>query len=684
MHPSDWPYERAPLAAQCAAGWAAIAAACHAHGATVIASLDHAGGQGSSAYSQRELWAPSRVPEVNAREVPKWMEADDIAAVVARLRRRRRHRRRRRLRRRGDQRRPAQPGAPVPQRPHQPPRRRVGPSARCSPGRSSSAVRAAVGDAVVGLRLSCDELAPWAGITPEMAPAIAAELVAEGIDYVVVVRGSIFSVEKTRADFHEPVGYNIDVCRAGAGRAARAHRCSCRARSTPPRPSGPSASTWPTPPRSPAARSPTPTSRQAGRPGSSTASARASAATRRARSATAATPSSLASASPPAATRPTTPTGSPSSPRPRDVVVVGGGVAGLETARVAAARGHHVRIVEQSRRARRCGRAAPPRRAARRLAGPRVRRRAGHRAARAPTTLDATADEVVVQCTGARPGRCRSRCSTARTWSTCSTRGTPCSTAPTPLARRRAHRPVRPHRRPHRRRPRRTAGRPRRADHPGPDRRQRAVRAPATSRRPTPASPSAASASSAGRCCAWPAPARSSWRTASAASDAPSRAWPWSTAASACPPTRCPTCTTRPATASPRAPSWKPCSKAARACPLAAEVDVRPARRRAVGHGRHHRRHRAVLDRHRVRAGRRVRRRVERREGALAGGYRPARLGRHHPRPRRRRPAHRRHRQPPARRRHRPRAAARALAPGARELLAALRKPRASPTHWSR
>ena len=66
---------------------------------------------------------------------------------------------------------------------------------------------------VVGLRLCCDELAPWAGITPEMAPPIAASLVDAGLDYVVVVRGSIYSAEKTRADFHEPPGYNIGVCR---------------------------------------------------------------------------------------------------------------------------------------------------------------------------------------------------------------------------------------------------------------------------------------------------------------------------------------------------------------------------------------------------------------------------------------------------------------------------------------
>jgi 2,4-dienoyl-CoA reductase-like NADH-dependent reductase (Old Yellow Enzyme family) len=59
---SDWPYERAPLAAVTADGWASIVSACRPHGALVIASLDHAGGQGSSAYSQRPLWAPSRVP----------------------------------------------------------------------------------------------------------------------------------------------------------------------------------------------------------------------------------------------------------------------------------------------------------------------------------------------------------------------------------------------------------------------------------------------------------------------------------------------------------------------------------------------------------------------------------------------------------------------------------------------
>ena len=217
VHDSDWPYERAPLASRCTSGWAHIAKACHHHGSLVIASLDHAGGQGSSAYSQQPLWAPSRVPEVNSREVPKWMEHDDIMAVIEGF------------------------GAAT----------RLAIGAGCdgveiNAGQHSlvrqflsgltnqrgdeyadrmlfarqvvHAVRnAAIAirpDAIVGLRLSCDELAPWAGITPEMAPEIARELCELGIDYVVVVRGSIFSAEKTRPDFHEPTGFNVDTCRA--------------------------------------------------------------------------------------------------------------------------------------------------------------------------------------------------------------------------------------------------------------------------------------------------------------------------------------------------------------------------------------------------------------------------------------------------------------------------------------
>jgi mycofactocin system FadH/OYE family oxidoreductase 1 len=215
VHASDWPYERSPLASACGEGWSAIAQACHAHGSLMVAALGHAGGQGSSAYSQRELWAPSRVPEVNAREVPKWMEAEDIAAVVSGFR---------------DAAALAVAsgcdGVEINAGQHSLIRQFLsgltnhrddewGTDRLRFAREVLTAVRTVAAGKVVGLRLSCDELAPWAGITPDQAPEIAAALCADGlVDYLVVTRGSIFSVEKTRADFHEPAMVNVDVCRA--------------------------------------------------------------------------------------------------------------------------------------------------------------------------------------------------------------------------------------------------------------------------------------------------------------------------------------------------------------------------------------------------------------------------------------------------------------------------------------
>lgn len=217
VHDSDWPYERSPLAALAGHGWSDIAAAVHRHGALALASLDHAGGQGSSAYSQRVLWAPSRVPEVNTREVPKWMEEADVAAVIDGFA----HAAALAMTAGCD-------GVEINAGQHSLVRQFLsgltnhrddgwGHDRTLFARRVIERVRAAVGDGVVGLRLSCDELAPWAGITPEMAPAIAATLLAAGADHVVVVRGSIFSAEKTRPDHHEPSGHNVETCRSVRG-----------------------------------------------------------------------------------------------------------------------------------------------------------------------------------------------------------------------------------------------------------------------------------------------------------------------------------------------------------------------------------------------------------------------------------------------------------------------------------
>ena len=75
---------------------------------------------------------------------------------------------------------------------------------------------------MLGLRLCCDELAPWAGITPADVPR---DL---DIDYLVPVRGSGLTVGATRPDRHTPPGFNRALCtsvpRTGAGRAAGQRR----------------------------------------------------------------------------------------------------------------------------------------------------------------------------------------------------------------------------------------------------------------------------------------------------------------------------------------------------------------------------------------------------------------------------------------------------------------------------
>jgi 2,4-dienoyl-CoA reductase (NADPH2) len=224
VHPSDWPYERAPLAADCGPGWAAVAAGCHPVGALVLAGLGHAGGQGSSAYSQSALWAPSRVADAINREMPMEMERDEIDQLVdgfaaaARL--------------------SAEAGLDGVEID-------IGPISLLRQFHSGltnlrtdaygtdklrltlevvAAVRHQVGAGqVVSVRLCCDELAPWAGVTPEQAAEHVAAL-AQQVDMVVVVRGGPFSVSAYRPDGHAPPSFNADLCRgmreAAGGRAA--------------------------------------------------------------------------------------------------------------------------------------------------------------------------------------------------------------------------------------------------------------------------------------------------------------------------------------------------------------------------------------------------------------------------------------------------------------------------------
>ena len=212
VHPSDWPYERSPRVGDARVGWEQIAQVCHPHGTLALAALGHAGGQGSSAYSQAPLWAPSRVPEVASREVPKWMEPEDIAEVIhgfatgARL---------------------AHDcgldGVEVNAGQYSLIRQFLsgltnqrsdewGSDRLLFARRVLEEVRAGVVSGVVGLRLSCDELAPWAGLVPEAAAEVAAAL-GDLVDYVTVVRGSIYTTSAYRPDTHVEPGFNVELAR---------------------------------------------------------------------------------------------------------------------------------------------------------------------------------------------------------------------------------------------------------------------------------------------------------------------------------------------------------------------------------------------------------------------------------------------------------------------------------------
>lgn len=203
VHASDHPYEYAPAVDR--DGWAAIATACRPYGTAVLAGLGHAGAQGSSAYHRRALWAPSPVPDPSSREVPRAMGADDVAALVAGF---------------ADAAARAVAagcdGVEVAAGQHALLRQFLsGLTNHRDDGYGTdrarllvevlTAVRAAVPDAVVGLRLAVDELAPWAGVTPGEAGAVLAR-VAGLVDLVTGVRGSGFSVGATRPDAHTPPG----------------------------------------------------------------------------------------------------------------------------------------------------------------------------------------------------------------------------------------------------------------------------------------------------------------------------------------------------------------------------------------------------------------------------------------------------------------------------------------------
>jgi mycofactocin system FadH/OYE family oxidoreductase 2 len=223
VHPSDWPYQYAlqgylPETVQAIA---AVTERIHAHGALALVQLNHNGQQSVSDHRQAELWAPSAVPDVSSREVPKAMELADIRAVIegfglvashavqgnadgVELQIADRSLLRQFLspltNQRGDT-----YGGSLENR-----LRFV--------QETIEAVDAALGsERVLGARLCGDELAPWGGLTPEQCLEIARLLAETGrVDYFTITMGSIFSTHMFpfHASMATPPGYAVHLAAA--------------------------------------------------------------------------------------------------------------------------------------------------------------------------------------------------------------------------------------------------------------------------------------------------------------------------------------------------------------------------------------------------------------------------------------------------------------------------------------
>ena len=84
-HPTDWPYEKLIHGFNPAVidGYRAITDAVHHYGTPILAQINHNGGQASSMFSRLPVWAPSPVADPLFREVPKAVSQAEISEIVA-------------------------------------------------------------------------------------------------------------------------------------------------------------------------------------------------------------------------------------------------------------------------------------------------------------------------------------------------------------------------------------------------------------------------------------------------------------------------------------------------------------------------------------------------------------------------------------------------------------------------
>ncbi|HXY75020.1 MAG TPA: hypothetical protein VEH58_06820, partial [Dehalococcoidales bacterium] len=220
VHPTDKAYEKLidTFNPKVIPGLRRIADAVHEYETKIFAQLNHNGQQCNGSLSRLPVWAPSPVPDVMNREVPKAMEIEDIQAVIDGFAQSAVNAREGRF-----------DGVELQFGHSSLVRQFISPLTNYRTDEYGGSldnrlrfafeviagIRKAVGpDFTVGIRLCADEMIPG-GYTIDDAKVIAARLEATGkIDFVDLTLATFYNLYLVGASMHNPLGYTIPLAAA--------------------------------------------------------------------------------------------------------------------------------------------------------------------------------------------------------------------------------------------------------------------------------------------------------------------------------------------------------------------------------------------------------------------------------------------------------------------------------------
>lgn len=218
VHPTDRAYEKLIEAfrPEVIPGYKRITRAIHEYETKIFAQLNHNGQQCSGALSRLPVWAPSPIPDVLFREIPKQMEIEDIKEVIQYC-----------CKSAINAREGGFDGIELQFGHSSLARQFMSPLTNFRtdeyggsfenrmrfPLELLTAARKAVGDDfTLGIRLCADEMLPWGGITLNDAREIAKVLEASGtIDFMDLSLSTFYNLYLVGGTMHMPLGYAVSL-----------------------------------------------------------------------------------------------------------------------------------------------------------------------------------------------------------------------------------------------------------------------------------------------------------------------------------------------------------------------------------------------------------------------------------------------------------------------------------------